>query len=444
MFALIDANHFYVACERVFDPRLEDRPVVVLSNNDGCVVARSPEAKTLGIPMGVPWFQCRDLARRHGIIARSSNHALYADLSARLMTVLGGFSPRQMIYSIDECFLDLSRCRRRDLTAYGQAMRERVQRWLGLPVGVGIAATQTLAKVANHCAKRRSEWTGVCHFSGLAPDQQAALLAELDVATVWGIGPRWAARLRALGILTARDLRDADSKTLRRRFGVVLERIVWELRGVTCLEWAEIVPPKQQLIASRSFGRPVTALEELQAAVAHHAARAAARLRRQGSQAQALQILLRPHREGAATAPAPIIGLIRLAIPSADSAALTHFAMRGVATLVQPGRRYQGAGVMLLDLTQRRALSAIGSRRAMTTARRHGLRCWIRSMPAGAEARCAWLARVFSNLGPCARTAVHRPIPAAGTRYPSSVPIGGRFLRIPSTHSHSDNALSFR
>ena len=287
MFALIDANHFYVACERVFDPRLEDRPVVVLSNNDGCVVARSPEAKTLGIPMGVPWFQCRDLARRHGIIARSSNHALYADLSARLMTVLGEFSPRQMIYSIDECFLDLSRCRRRDLTAYGQAMRERVQRWLGLPVGVGIAATQTLAKVANHCAKRRSEWTGVCHFSALAPDQQAALLAELDVATVWGIGPRWAARLRALGILTARDLRDADSKTLRRRFGVVLERIVWELRGVTCLEWAEIVPPKQQLIASRSFGRPVTALEELQAAVAHHAARAAARLRRQGSQAQA-------------------------------------------------------------------------------------------------------------------------------------------------------------
>lgn len=351
MFALIDANHFYVACERVFDPRLEDRPVVVLSNNDGCVVARSPEAKTLGIPMGVPWFQCRDLARRHGIIARSSNYALYADLSARLMAVLSQFSPRQAIYSIDECFLDLSGLKRYDFTTYGQAMRAQVQRWLGLPVGVGIAATQTLAKAANHCAKRRSEWTGVCHFSALAPDQQAALLAELDVATVWGIGPRWAARLRALGILTARDLRDADSKTLRRRFGVVLERIVWELRGVTCLEWAEIVPPKQQFIASRSFGRPVTALEELQAAVAHHAARAAARLRRQGSQAQALQILLRPHREGAATAPAPIIGLIRLAIPSADSAALTHAAMRGVATLVQPGRRYQGAGVMLLDLT---------------------------------------------------------------------------------------------
>ena len=351
MFALIDANHFYVACERVFDPRLEGRPVVVLSNNDGVVVARSPEAKALGVPMGAPWFQCRDLARRHGILARSSNHALYADLSARLMTVLGEFSPRQMIYSIDECFLDLSRCKRRDLTAYGQAMRARVQRWLGLPVGVGVAATQTLAKMANHCAKRRSEWAGVCHFSALAPGQQAALLAELDVETVWGIGPRWATRLRAQGITTARDLREADPQSLRRRFGVMVERIVWELRGVACLEWSEVVPPKQQLIASQSFGRPVTALEELQAAVAHHVARAAVRLRRQGSQAQTLQVLLRPHREGAATAPVPIIGLIRLAIPSADNAALTRAAMRGVAALVQPGRRYQGAGVMLLDLT---------------------------------------------------------------------------------------------
>ena len=340
------------------------------------------------------------------------------------MTVLGEFSSRQMIYSIDECFLDLSRCKRRDLTVYGQAMRARIQRWLGLPVGVGIAATQTLAKVANHCAKRRSEWTGVYHFSVLAPDQQAALLAELDVATVWGIGPRWAARLRPMGILTARDLRDADSKTLCRRFGVVLERIVWELRGVTCLEWA--VPPKQQLIASRSFGQPVITLEELQAAIAHHVARAAARLRRQGSQTQALQILLRPHREGAATAPAPVIGLIRLAIPSADSTALTRAAMRGVATLVQPGRRYQGAGVMLLDLTP--------AARAQ--------RDWIMSGDDDrAAARLTVLDQVNARLGlghtapgsrgfsPALGHAVHRPTPPAGTCYPSSGPIGGRFPR---------------
>ncbi len=348
--ALIDANHFYVACERVFDPRLDSRPVVVLSNNDGCVVARSPEAKAAGIPMGTPWFQCRELARRHEVVALSSNYPLYADLSARLMAVLGQFSPRQEIYSIDECFLDLTGFERLDLSDYGQAMRQRVQRWLGLPVGVGIAATKTLAKLANHLAKREPTWAGVCDFAALAPATQETLLAALDVGVVWGIGPRWAARLRALGITTARDLRDADPKTLRCRFGVVVERIVWELRGVACLDWADHAPPKQQIIASRSFGRPVTALVELQAAVAHHLARAAVKLRRQRSQAQALQVVLRPHRERAAAAADPVAGVVRLAVPSADSAVLTQVAARGVAALHQPGRRYQGAGVMLLEL----------------------------------------------------------------------------------------------
>jgi len=349
--ALIDANHFYVACERVFDPRLEGRPVVVLSNNDGCVVARSPEAKALGLPMGAPWFQCRDLARRHEIVALSSNYPLYADLSARLMAVLGQFSPRQEIYSIDECFLDLTGLERFDPTAYGRAMRRRVQQWLGLPVGVGIGSTKTLAKLANHLAKRQPEWAGVCDFEALDAPAQDALLAGLDVDTVWGIGPRWAARLRALGIATARNLRDADPKVVHRRFGVVVERIVWELRGVAGLTLAAIAPPKQQILASRSFGRPVAALAEMQAAVAHHVARAVAKLRRQHGQAQALQVLLRPHRDGAASAPAALAGLVRLAGPSADPAVLTAAATRGVAALFESGRRYQGAGVLLLDLS---------------------------------------------------------------------------------------------
>ncbi|MFO7642173.1 MAG: DUF4113 domain-containing protein, partial [Candidatus Competibacteraceae bacterium] len=177
-----------------------------------------------------------------------------------------------------------------------------------------------------------------------------ALLAGLDADTVWGIGPRWAARLRALGIATARDLRDADPKTLRRRFEVVMERIVWELRGVAGLTLEELAPPKQQILASRSFGRPVTALADLQAAVAHHVARAAAKLRRQHGQAGAVQIWLRPHRDGAASAPPSIAGLVRLAGPSADPAVLTATATRGVAALYQPGHRYRGAGVMLLEL----------------------------------------------------------------------------------------------
>lgn len=348
--ALVDANHFYVACERVFDPRLAGRPVVVLSNNDACIVARSPEAQALGIPRGAPWFQCRDLARQHGVVALSSNYALYADLSARLMAVLGQFAPRQAIYSIDECFLELSGGERLDPTATGQAIRRRVDRGLGLPVAVGIGPTQTLAKLANHLAKREPEWDGVCDWGGLDPSAQDARLAGLAVEEIWGIGPRWGARLRADGLATVRDLRAANPATLGRRYGVVVARIVRELRGSPCLALDEFAPPRQEIQASRSFGRPVTTLAELQAAVAHHVARAAAQLRAQGSQTQALQVVLRPRRAGAATAPAPVAGLVRLAGPTADAARLTQAAVRAVAALVEPGRGYAGAGVRLLDL----------------------------------------------------------------------------------------------
>ena len=281
--------------------------MVVLSNNDGCVVARSPEAKALGIPMEAPWFLWRDRARRHRIVVPlSSNYALYADLSARLMAVLGSFSPRQEVYSIDECFLDVARLAVNP-TAYGHAMRQRVARGLGLPVCVGIGTSKTLAKLANHVAKQDPTGPGVYDFGAQAPAIRDAQLAALDIGAVWGIGPRWAAQLHQRGLRTVRDLCDADPKTLRRRFGMVLERIVWELRGVACLPLDTLPTPKQQIIASRAFGRPVHALEEVQAAVAHHITRAAARLRRQGSQAQAqaLQVLLRPHRDGAATAPPP-------------------------------------------------------------------------------------------------------------------------------------------
>jgi DNA polymerase V len=236
-------------------------------------------------------------------------------------------------------------------TAYGQAMRRRVHQWLGLPVCVGIGPTKTLAKLANRLAKQAPAWDGACDLGALDATAQDALLAGLDVAETWGIGPRWAARLRADGIATVRDLRAADPQILGRRYGVVMARIVRELRGVPCLALEQIAPPKQEILASRSFGRPVSDLAALQAAVAHHVARAAGKLRRQGGQARALQVILRPHRAGSPPRLPSVAGLLKLAVPTADPAVLTHAAARGVEALYQPGRRYAGAGVMLLDLS---------------------------------------------------------------------------------------------
>ncbi|HQT27220.1 MAG TPA: Y-family DNA polymerase, partial [Burkholderiales bacterium] len=187
--ALVDVNNCYVSCERVFNPSLEGKPVVVLSNNDGCVVARSAEVKALGVPMAEPWFKIKDLAKKHGIIAYSSNYALYADMSNRFMSILSTFTPNLEIYSIDECFLDLSGFQR-DLTEYAQEIRRKVKQWVGLPVCVGIASTKTLAKLANHVAKKRGEWNGVCELATLPPSLQDRLFAEIDVGEVWGVGRR--------------------------------------------------------------------------------------------------------------------------------------------------------------------------------------------------------------------------------------------------------------
>lgn len=197
-FALVDGNNFYVSCERVFRPSLEGRPVVVLSNNDGCVVARSAEVKALNVPMGVPWFQLKPLARQHGIIALSSNYELYGDLSRRMMGVIGQFSPRQEVYSIDETFLDLAGMPGNHV-ALAQRIRERVRTWTGIPTAVGIGRTKTLAKLANVCAKKRPQFDGVCDFNTLAPDALEALLTGLPATEVWGVGRKLGPRLKALG-----------------------------------------------------------------------------------------------------------------------------------------------------------------------------------------------------------------------------------------------------
>jgi DNA polymerase V len=345
MFALVDCNNFYASCERVFQPRLEGRPIVVLSNNDGCVIARSNEAKALGIAMGAPYFKIERLARRQGIAVFSSNYALYGDMSRRVMQVLGRFAPAQEVYSIDECFLSLAGLPY-DLTAHAQDIVRTVRQWTGIPVSIGLAPTKVLAKLANRLAKKGHgpvlDWTLLS-----SPE---AVLAAIPVEDVWGIAGRWGQRLRQLGIAHARALRDAEPKALRREFGVVVERIAWELRGVACLPLETIPPPRQQILTSRSFGEKLTALDDLRAAVARFAARAGAKLRAQGLKAQALNVFVQtspfdpaqPYYANAATLP--------FAVPEQDSGALIRHALLGLTRIYRPGLAYQRAGVMLLDL----------------------------------------------------------------------------------------------
>lgn len=353
--ALVDGNNFYVSCERVFNPRLEGRPVVVLSNNDGCVVSRSAEAKRLGVKMGSPWFQMRDLARRHGIVALSSNYALYADMSSRMMAVLGQFSPEQEIYSIDECFLRMEAGWQGDPLACGGTIRRRVGQWVGIPVCVGIAETKTLAKLANHCAKKGLAGAdGVCDFGRLPDAGRSDLFASLPAGEVWGVGPRLSRRLGEMGIATVEALRRADPKTLRREFSVTLERTILELNGTPCLDLEEIAPRRQQIISSRSFGAYVYDLAALEEAVASYIAIAAEKLRAQRSLAGMVQVYVRtnPFKEAH---PQYQRGLaVPLPQASDDTLYLTRFALRALKRIYRPGFAYQKAGVALLDLVDAR------------------------------------------------------------------------------------------
>jgi DNA polymerase V len=353
VFALVDCNNFYASCEKLFNPELKDQPVVVLSNNDGCIVARSAEVKALGIPMGVPWFKIQDEAKRYGIVAFSSNYALYADLSNRCVEVLSGFSPNIEVYSIDESFLELSGFEGYPggLMAYGSQIRQRVADWLGLVVCVGIGQSKTLAKLANHAAKKNlAGANGVCDFTTMSQYELDALFERIEVGEVWGIGRKIEARLEAIGIRTVRQLRDADAELMRTKFSVVVERTVRELRGVSCLELQEVIPEKQQIMSSRSFGQLVYELSELEEAVSSYIAKAAEKLRTQASLAGALQVYIRtnifkpenPQYQRAVTVPLPEA--------SSDTRVLTKWAVRVLQRIYRPGYGYHKAGVMLMEL----------------------------------------------------------------------------------------------
>jgi DNA polymerase V len=347
--ALVDVNNFYVSAERVFNPRLEGVPVVVLSNNDGCVVARSAEVKALKIPMGEPWFKLKDLAKKHGIVALSSNYALYADMSNRVMSVLSEFSPRQEVYSIDESFLGMDGMPG-DLTKIAQVMRKRIKMWVGVPVCVGLASTKTLAKLANHVAKKRTQYEGVCNFGEMNPCEIDTILDSIDVGEVWGIGRKLNVQLQSGGVHTVKQLRNFDVTRLRNHFGVVMERTVRELRGQSCIETVDVSPDKQQIISSRSFGRYVTDLHELEEAVSTYMSRAAEKLRRQGSVAATAYVYIRtnPHKDGEPQySPGMMMGLPH---PTNDTSELIEAVLICLRNIYREGYRYQKAGVMLSDI----------------------------------------------------------------------------------------------
>ncbi|KTT10734.1 DNA polymerase V subunit UmuC [Pseudomonas oryzihabitans] len=348
-------NAFYCSCERVFRPDLAERAVVVLSNNDGCVIARSPEAKRLGIAMAAPWFQVRELAQRGQVTAFSSNYALYGDLSDRVMRTLATLVPRLERYSIDEVFADLSGLPE-PLDALGHRLQARVQQWTGIPVSVGIAGTKTLAKLANAAAKRWPERTGGV-LDLREPAVRDWVLRHSPVDDVWGVGRRLAARLRVDGMTTAWALAQQDAWSLRQRYSVVLEKTARELRGLACLSLEETEAPRQTICSSRMFGRRQYQFGALAEAVASYTARAAEKLRAQGSLCRALRVSIQTGMHGADEGRYANAALLNLPAPSDDTRVLNDYAQSGLREIFRDGFGYAKAEVLLLDLCPRGALA---------------------------------------------------------------------------------------
>ncbi|WP_432239887.1 Y-family DNA polymerase [Herbaspirillum robiniae] len=351
-FALVDVNNFYVSCERVFDPKLRDRPVVVLSNNDGCAVARSNEAKALGVQMAAPWFLMQDLARKHDIVALSSNYTLYADMSNRVTEVLRQYSPRLEVYSIDESFLCLDGLAGQwpRMADMGQAVRRQVLAWVGVPVCVGIGPTKTLAKLANHIAKKQQQFDGVCDLASMAPAAADDLFGAIEVGEVWGVGRRISDQLARLRIRTVADLRAAPEKSIRQHFGVVMERTCAELRGVSCIALEDAAPPRKQIVSSRSYGERADSLREIEESVSTYAARAVEKLRAQGSTCGAVHVFVETDRFKVDEPQYNAGRTIPLPEPTDDLRVIVKAALWGLRRIFRSGILYKKAGVMLMEL----------------------------------------------------------------------------------------------
>jgi DNA polymerase V len=346
MIALIDINNFYVSCERLFNPHLIDQPVVVLSNNDGCVISRSNEAKKLGIKMGIPLFKIKNFLHEKKVNILSSNYPLYADMSFRTMHVLSSFADLQEIYSIDECFLDLGG--QKNLDAIGRLIRKRLLQWLGMPVCVGIAPTKTLAKFANHCAKTQENWRGVCDLSKIKESEINQIMANIDVSEVWGVGVKTSTKLKKMGINSVLDLKQTNPAKINLYFNVNIERTVVELNQSICFPVVTEAPKKNEILSSRSFGRPVKTIDMLSEAITTFLSRATFKARQQEMLASSVTLFIRssPHKDNY------YANAIRipLAFPTNHHNLILPLALEGLRAIFKPNIQYIKCGVLLSGL----------------------------------------------------------------------------------------------
>ena len=345
LFALVDCNNFYVSCERVFNPYLINKPVVVLSNNDGCIIARSNEAKALNIPMGAPFHIYRDFINAHRVKVYSSNYPLYGDMSNRVMTSLFEFNSNLEVYSIDEAFLKFNQTTRTDIGDDILKIKENILQWTGIPVSIGLGPTKTLAKIANTLAKKNNHY-GIFDLSSEV--KQEEVLKDINIENIWGISKRWGSKLRMIGIGNALQLRDSSPRRIRQYLGVVVERIVYELQGVACLDINEILP-KKNIMCSRSFGNVVSDKNSIKQFIAEYTIRACEKMRGQSTRAQSIYIFLQTNKfkRGKQHNKGIVIGLNT---PCSDTGQIIRLSTTAVDMIYRSGYLYQKAGIMLLDL----------------------------------------------------------------------------------------------
>lgn len=348
MYGLVDCNNFYASCERVFNPSLNGKPVVVLSNNDGCVIARSNEAKALGIKMGIPAYQIKDLVSSHGVAVFSSNYTLYGDMSGRVMSMLAELSPEIEVYSIDEAFVNLDGIR--DLESIGRKMVSGVTRGTGIPVSLGVAPTKTLAKIANKFAKKYPAYDQLCIID--SEEKRIKALQLTEIGDVWGIGRRQAAKLQKQGIKTAYDFTRFSGAWVRKNMTVVGERTWKELHGISCIDMENAPPAKKQICTSRSFGKMLTDINTISEAIASHASTCAKKLRKQQSYAASLMVFIHTNNFREDLPQYWKNTVIHLPVPTNDTQEIVRYALAGLRTIYLNGYQYKKAGVIITEITE--------------------------------------------------------------------------------------------